>query len=133
MHESSVRSVAHPPDEALFNQAVGEIARGRLMQRHALGEIVDAYAFLSGNFRESPQLRAGDRHGPAHLRIVPAGGGVDQSQVLKRLKLGDVSLGDGRSITGLNAALRLPICPACTNTGSLSERAALRLHSVTHA
>lgn len=133
MHESPVRSVPNPPDEALFRQPISEIARGRLMQRHALGEIVHAHAFPSGNFRESPQLRAGDRHGPAHLRIVPPGGGVDQSQVLKRLKLGDVSLRGLRSITALNAALWLPICPACTNTGSPRERAALLLHSVTHA
>lgn len=136
MHESPVGSVAHPPDETLLDQCVGEIARGRLMQRHASRESVDAHALLAGNLRESPQLRAGDRYGPSHLRIVPSGGGVDEAQVLQRLKLSDVSPRARRSVTGLNATLRLPIGAARTNTGwpaSLRGRGALHLHSVTHA
>jgi hypothetical protein len=39
VNESSIGSVAHASDEALFRQRVGEITRRRLMQRHARGEI----------------------------------------------------------------------------------------------
>ena len=135
MHESSVRTVAHPPDETLFDQRVDEIARSSLMERHALSEIIDTHAFPSSNLRERPELRAGDRHRPAHQRVVPAGRGVNQSQALKRLKLSEISLGGLNSIAGLNVALRPPICPACANTSwpaTLRGRCSLQLHSVTH-
>src|SRR5690348_8804763 len=135
MHETPVRSVAYPPNEALFHQSVGEIARSRLMQRHPLGEIIDAHALPPGDLGERPELRAGYGHGPAHLRVVPAGGGIDQAQALKRLKLGEISMGRLSSIAGLSAGLRPPICSATANTGwpASRGRCGLQLHSVTHA
>ena len=120
VNESSVRPVAHPPDQALPSQCLDQIAGGRLVQCHALRESVHAHAFPSGDLRESPHLRAGDGHRSAHLRIMPARRRVDQPQALKCVKLDEVPRGGLRFITGTGlvaAALGPQRCSARASTG----------------
>lgn len=116
MHESSVGAVADTPDQALFHECIGKIARSRLMQCHALGEIIDAHAFPACDLRESPELRAGNRHSSAHLRIMPARRGIDQPQALKCPELREVPIRCLRTVSGAIPAPALQTRPARANT-----------------